>query len=59
MTGNVASPCVNICVLGLDKICAGCHRTLEEITVWSNASNEERRQIVDNARQRQIEMDND
>ena len=52
----VQSPCVNICVLGLDKICAGCYRSLEEISAWSDASNSERRQIIRDARQRQ-EMD--
>ncbi|MFA9420409.1 MAG: DUF1289 domain-containing protein [Gammaproteobacteria bacterium] len=52
----VQSPCVNVCVLGLDKICAGCYRSLEEISAWSDASNSERRQIIRDARQRQ-EMD--
>lgn len=52
----VQSPCVNVCVLGLDKICAGCYRSLEEISAWSDASNSERRQIIHDARQRQ-EMD--
>ena len=59
MCDEVASPCVNVCVLGLDKICFGCHRSLEEITAWGFASNEERRKIVSNARQRQLEEDND
>jgi len=59
MNDEVASPCVNVCVLGLDNICFGCHRSLEEITAWSYASNEERRKIVSSSRQRQLEQDND
>jgi predicted Fe-S protein YdhL (DUF1289 family) len=49
----VQSPCVNICVLGLDKICAGCYRSLEEITVWSDATKDQRLAIVEAARKRQ------
>ena len=59
MSDEVASPCVNVCVLGLNKICFGCHRSLEEITAWSDASNEERQKIVIRARQRQLNQDND
>jgi predicted Fe-S protein YdhL (DUF1289 family) len=59
MTDEVPSPCINICVLGLDKICAGCYRSLEEISAWSFANNEERLQIIASARVREIEMNND
>jgi predicted Fe-S protein YdhL (DUF1289 family) len=58
MSEEVSSPCVNVCVLGLDNVCFGCHRTLEEITIWSHASNEERRRIVIDARQRSLDEDN-
>jgi len=59
MSDEVLSPCVNVCVLGLDKICFGCHRSLEEITAWGYAGNEERQEIVTRARQRQLNQDND
>ncbi len=59
MTDEVLSPCINICVLGLDKICAGCYRSLEEISAWSFADNEERLQIINSARARETEMNND
>jgi len=59
MTDEVPSPCINVCVLGLDKICAGCYRSLEEISAWSIANDEERIQIIASARAREIEMNND
>jgi predicted Fe-S protein YdhL (DUF1289 family) len=43
----VASPCVGICRLAQGtRICEGCHRTVEEITAWSRAGEDERRRIV-------------
>ena len=55
----VRSPCINICELGNDRICKGCHRSLEEIAAWSYASIEQRSQIVSKAKQRQIMASND
>ncbi|RBI83239.1 DUF1289 domain-containing protein [Rhodosalinus halophilus] len=53
MTGDiwardeVESPCVQICVIHPEaRICAGCLRTIDEITAWSKLSPEERRQII-------------
>jgi predicted Fe-S protein YdhL (DUF1289 family) len=56
---EVASPCINVCVLGLDNICLGCFRSLEEIGAWGNAGNEERRRIVNAARHRETDSKND
>lgn len=55
---EVQSPCVNICELSNDNTCNGCHRTLEEIGAWSFASDEERRQIIGNAKKRQVIANN-
>ena len=43
---GVASPCIGVCRLN-DDVCAGCHRTLDEIAEWSTAGDERRRAILD------------
>ena len=43
---EIESPCVKICVVHPDaRICIGCHRTPDEIAMWSKLSSEERREI--------------
>ena len=42
----VASPCVSVCKIDeASRLCTGCWRTLDEIAVWSSASNAEKLQI--------------
>ena len=55
----IQSPCINVCELGADDICSGCYRSLEEIACWSYATNEERRNIVAQAMQRNSAVAND
>ncbi len=44
---SVASPCVNICTLDpRTGWCQGCARTMDEISRWPHASEEERRAIL-------------
>ncbi len=44
---SVASPCINRCRLDARTgLCEGCLRTLDEITIWSAASDQERRLIL-------------
>jgi len=44
---EVASPCVNLCVIDRQSgWCIGCYRTLEEIAGWIDFSTEARRAIV-------------
>jgi len=38
MSTHPASPCINVCVLDADRCCAGCRRTLEEISGWTRMS---------------------
>ena len=46
MTGPVPSPCINICQMDADTgWCAGCLRTLDEITVWSRLPDDAKRQV--------------
>jgi predicted Fe-S protein YdhL (DUF1289 family) len=43
---RVASPCIRNCCLDQDNICLGCHRSLREICDWSDASDEQRLEIL-------------
>ena len=44
---EIESPCVKVCVIHPEaRICAGCHRTIEEIGGWSRMTSEERRRIM-------------
>jgi len=49
---DVPSPCIRHCCLDDQDVCLGCGRTLADILRWHDASPEERRQIVEMARQR-------
>ena len=45
-TGPVPSPCVNVCCMeARTDFCAGCFRTLDELSLWSRASEAEKRLI--------------
>ncbi|MFZ6801758.1 DUF1289 domain-containing protein [Undibacterium sp. Di24W] len=40
IASDVASPCVKACKINAEtNLCSGCLRTLDEIIVWSKASN--------------------
>lgn len=43
---KVRSPCVSICALDDKDMCVGCHRSGDEITRWSQMSNEERQEVL-------------
>jgi predicted Fe-S protein YdhL (DUF1289 family) len=47
----VDSPCIAICKLKND-LCIGCYRTVDEITVWRDSSDEEKRYILKNIEKR-------
>ncbi|MEM6693400.1 MAG: DUF1289 domain-containing protein [Pseudomonadota bacterium] len=43
----IASPCVRLCgIHPRAGICAGCYRTMDEITAWGQMSQETRRAII-------------
>lgn len=49
----VDSPCVGICQLDMAAdICIGCFRTRAEVAAWSAASDENKRDILANVRER-------
>lgn len=46
--GEVESPCIKLCVVHPEeRLCIGCFRTIEEISVWSRLSVEARHAIID------------
>jgi hypothetical protein len=54
MTEVVASPCIKVCALDDDEICMGCYRSLDEIDRWMRCSNEEKKAILELAKQREL-----
>lgn len=45
---EVESPCIKICVIHpAERLCTGCLRSIDEITVWSKLSPEARRAIME------------
>ncbi|MBB3045850.1 hypothetical protein FHR99_000086 [Litorivivens lipolytica] len=51
----VKSPCISVCSLDDDDLCVGCFRTLKEITDWSDYSEDKKRAVVIESRQRMKE----
>jgi len=49
---EVASPCNQICTLNAADVCIGCGRSRMEVAVWAQASQLQKRQIVDAAAKR-------
>ncbi len=43
---NVPSPCVGICCPDEQGLCMGCLRTMEEITLWWDMSNEQKIELL-------------
>ena len=44
---ETASPCTDICLLNeRTGLCEGCWRSMDEISAWRSASEEERRAIL-------------
>ncbi len=54
---EVQSPCIKVCVIHPEaRLCTGCLRSIEEITVWSKLSNEDRKSIMDDLPTRQGQL---
>ena len=42
------SPCIKVCMIHPEtKLCTGCHRTINEIGMWSRMSWDERQAVLD------------
>ena len=51
------SPCINVCTLDSEnRLCLGCFRSIDEISLWSRISNDERLNILAAARQRRAQL---
>lgn len=50
---EVANPCIRHCCLNEQNICLGCYRTLDDILSWHQATDDQKRQMLQQARQRQ------
>ncbi len=51
------SPCINVCAVDTaNGLCQGCFRSLDEISGWSRASNDERLNILDAVARRRKEF---
>jgi predicted Fe-S protein YdhL (DUF1289 family) len=42
----ILSPCVGICALDAHGVCAGCHRTTDEIARWMYYTDAERSHLM-------------
>ena len=47
------SPCVNICALDIEDICIGCHRSAEEIGLWTQLSPAQKHEVMVRVRERE------
>lgn len=54
--GSARSRCIGVCTLNAESVCGGCHRNLEEISRWANASADEREEINQVAAAREQQM---
>lgn len=52
------SPCINICKMDAQsRLCLGCFRTIDEITVWSRTDDATRARILAVVSQRRLAHD--
>ncbi len=53
----IQSPCNKICTIDCDtRLCIGCFRTMEEVATWSVLSHDQRREIMQTLRAREIRI---
>ncbi|MGI9383862.1 MAG: DUF1289 domain-containing protein [Methyloligellaceae bacterium] len=46
-SSKLETPCVNLCVIDLESgLCAGCSRTIDEISRWAQLTTTERHAIM-------------
>ncbi|MBA4319994.1 MAG: DUF1289 domain-containing protein, partial [Flavobacterium sp.] len=50
---EIKSPCVKKCNYNYrEKICSGCHRTIQEIMAWPSLSNKEKELVLQKVTER-------
>jgi len=51
---TIESPCVDICQLNTKTgICTGCFRTMDEISQWIELSDDDKREVLRTAKDRE------
>ena len=54
---SIESPCVDICQLyPASGVCLGCFRTMDVISVWVEMSDDDKREVLLLAKERQLLM---
>lgn len=54
---EIKSPCVKICVIHPEaRLCTGCLRSIDEITMWSKLSHEVRAEVMEALPDRQSQL---
>ncbi|WP_227269754.1 DUF1289 domain-containing protein [Roseobacter weihaiensis] len=45
---EIESPCIKVCVIHAEsRLCTGCLRSIDEITMWSKMTPEARRAVIE------------
>lgn len=45
---EIESPCIKVCVIHAEsRLCTGCLRSIDEITMWSKMTPEARRSVIE------------
>ena len=52
MESSVKSPCIKVCKYDSEKNCMGCYRSMDEITNWIFYNDEQKKQVLINAKER-------
>ena len=50
----IKSPCIKICRQDSNGVCFGCQRTIEEIGNWSLYTDEQKLDVIENAKKEPI-----
>ncbi|MDA0360570.1 MAG: DUF1289 domain-containing protein [Proteobacteria bacterium] len=54
---TIESPCVDICQLNPNTgICTGCFRTMDEISLWIELSDDEKQEVLRLAKERGMKV---
>ena len=54
---EIQSPCIKICVIHpRERLCTGCYRTIEEISIWSRLPSDKRNKIIKELPKRAIRL---
>ena len=43
----IPSPCTGVCMLDEERLCMGCHRSVDEIARWMQLGDDERRRLME------------